>query len=320
VKRLLALYPRAWRDRYGAEMAAVLDDLQYDPRTAFDLAVCAVDAHLHPIDPHRRGFPPIGQVVGLVLLGLVTCWFASRARPTPTDWWTLGVSLATPVAWWLLAALATWRVGWRAGAWFCGLVALQIALGGGQAWAPRSPGPPLLDTLRPAAAAMWLPASFRSAWPFLTVAVAASAVPVAHVLRRLGVGWPGGFVIAAVLVGCTDVELAFFVNVPRIWADWFHQVWLVSVAESAAWAAVATALLRRGGHAWRTAVAGGGALALLLSGGGLSLVQVAVDATESPGVDLASWQLPTMLWAAVLASLAARPAGAVPGAAPTMRG
>jgi hypothetical protein len=48
---LLRLYPRWWRERYGAELAALLDDLRADGRGRWrwtgDLLAGAVDARLH---------------------------------------------------------------------------------------------------------------------------------------------------------------------------------------------------------------------------------------------------------------------------------
>jgi len=44
---LLGLYPRAWRDRYGEEVAIVLTEHQITYRTVFDLLLGALDAHLH---------------------------------------------------------------------------------------------------------------------------------------------------------------------------------------------------------------------------------------------------------------------------------
>src|SRR5690348_16325664 len=45
--RLLRLYPRAWRDRYGEEMASVLVEHRVTHWTALDLVLGALDAHLH---------------------------------------------------------------------------------------------------------------------------------------------------------------------------------------------------------------------------------------------------------------------------------
>lgn len=45
---LLRLYPRGWRRRYGAEMAAMLDTEPLTLRTATDLVAGAIDARLNP--------------------------------------------------------------------------------------------------------------------------------------------------------------------------------------------------------------------------------------------------------------------------------
>ncbi len=63
MKRLLALYPRAWRERYGAEVEELLDGAPATPSTALDLARGAVGAHLRTIQAIRRsqttGGPPM---------------------------------------------------------------------------------------------------------------------------------------------------------------------------------------------------------------------------------------------------------------------
>jgi hypothetical protein len=45
---LLVLYPRRWRDRYGAEMRELLAQHRVSARTVLDLLFGAVDARLHP--------------------------------------------------------------------------------------------------------------------------------------------------------------------------------------------------------------------------------------------------------------------------------
>jgi hypothetical protein len=45
--RLLHLYPRAWRDRYGDEVASVLAEHRVTYWTALDLVLGALDAHVH---------------------------------------------------------------------------------------------------------------------------------------------------------------------------------------------------------------------------------------------------------------------------------
>lgn len=46
----LALYPHAWRLRYGAEMRALLDARGPSLSALFDVLMGALDAHLHPVE------------------------------------------------------------------------------------------------------------------------------------------------------------------------------------------------------------------------------------------------------------------------------
>ena len=48
VGQLLRLYPRAWRDRYGAEVAELLQHHRITLWTALDILLGALDAHVHP--------------------------------------------------------------------------------------------------------------------------------------------------------------------------------------------------------------------------------------------------------------------------------
>ena len=45
---ILRLYPRAWRDRYGDELVALLDERPVTLLDSIDLFRGAIDAHLHP--------------------------------------------------------------------------------------------------------------------------------------------------------------------------------------------------------------------------------------------------------------------------------
>lgn len=90
--RLIRLYPRAWRERYGEEVLALME--QSDERgwrTNFDLARGCLGAWLmRPLPGWRR--PPPAWVSALfllaawasslVLLGLLTAWL----RPAPIVW------------------------------------------------------------------------------------------------------------------------------------------------------------------------------------------------------------------------------------------
>lgn len=72
--RLLALYPRAWRQRYEAELRSLLEELRPSRADRFDLFRGAFDAHRHPElveDPDMSASPPSsGDVTVARRLGL----------------------------------------------------------------------------------------------------------------------------------------------------------------------------------------------------------------------------------------------------------
>ena len=45
---LVRLYPRAWRERYGAEMSAMLEQIPLTPAAVIDLVAGAIDARVSP--------------------------------------------------------------------------------------------------------------------------------------------------------------------------------------------------------------------------------------------------------------------------------
>jgi hypothetical protein len=80
--RLLALYPRWWRDRYGDEMRALLELAPPRPSDRVDLARGALDAWLHPPEPSR--LPALAAFLGgglwtVAAVGVVV-------QPVPPDW------------------------------------------------------------------------------------------------------------------------------------------------------------------------------------------------------------------------------------------
>jgi hypothetical protein len=135
VSMLLRLYPRSWRDRYGDEVAALLDERRQGPLDALDLLLGALDAHLrgrrgriwhvrqdrtgparprlHPIVPGRvrRGAAAYACVTSLVAL----------AVPDPERWVGSGPAGLAAGAGTLLAAIAG-STRWPAGATVVGLI------------------------------------------------------------------------------------------------------------------------------------------------------------------------------------------------------
>lgn len=69
MSRLVRLYPAAWRDRYGDELAAILEDRPPGPFDVADLLLGAIDAHLHlrglgNRSEHRKGIPMSLRLAG----------------------------------------------------------------------------------------------------------------------------------------------------------------------------------------------------------------------------------------------------------------
>ena len=52
--RLLRLYPDAWRERYGDEFGALLEDYPLTPFALVDIVLGALDAHIAPLDANGR--------------------------------------------------------------------------------------------------------------------------------------------------------------------------------------------------------------------------------------------------------------------------
>jgi hypothetical protein len=70
VSILVRLYPRAWRERYGDELAILLEDRPPGPFDVADLALAALDAHLHlgglgHRSELRKGLPMSLRLAGL---------------------------------------------------------------------------------------------------------------------------------------------------------------------------------------------------------------------------------------------------------------
>ena len=80
--RFAALYPRAWRERYGEELADVLAAGGLGLRDRIDLLRGALDAHLHP-----QHSSPVPIVAALTASALATAHAVVLAtQPVPTDW------------------------------------------------------------------------------------------------------------------------------------------------------------------------------------------------------------------------------------------
>jgi hypothetical protein len=95
VSLLVRLYPSVWRERYGDELAAILEDRPPGPFDVADLLLGAIDAHLYlrglgHRSEHRKGIPMSLRLAGsaAILGGLLwTIFFALGipAAATNTD-------------------------------------------------------------------------------------------------------------------------------------------------------------------------------------------------------------------------------------------
>jgi hypothetical protein len=70
---MLRLFPRPWRDRYGAEFGALLDELRPRPSVFFDVLVAALDTRLHANEPARR-WPPLSERLRHSELAIFAAW------------------------------------------------------------------------------------------------------------------------------------------------------------------------------------------------------------------------------------------------------
>lgn len=80
--RYVRLYPRAWRERYGDELEAVLEEDGLGLRTRLDLIRGALDAHLHP--GTRSPWPVVAALTASAFA--VAHALVLAAQPVPTDW------------------------------------------------------------------------------------------------------------------------------------------------------------------------------------------------------------------------------------------
>jgi hypothetical protein len=81
---LLRLYPKAWRERYGAELADLLARERLTPRLALDLLTGALDAQLHPQLVARTAGKAAGSSGGATVIGGFSFRCASTAGTAGT--------------------------------------------------------------------------------------------------------------------------------------------------------------------------------------------------------------------------------------------
>ena len=83
MNRLIALYPAAWRARYGDEFRALLASRPRSPREWVDIVLGAADAHLHPQVPAPRRIRDwfgLAPLIGLGTLALAVVLMANSVQ------------------------------------------------------------------------------------------------------------------------------------------------------------------------------------------------------------------------------------------------
>lgn len=81
-KRLLALYPSAWRERYGEEMSALLEESAPNLAATLDLGRGALLAHLHPLARTRPLERAHNSVVGVLGCFIAFCFLGAGFAKT----------------------------------------------------------------------------------------------------------------------------------------------------------------------------------------------------------------------------------------------
>jgi hypothetical protein len=122
VSRLLRLYPECWRERYGEEFAALLEEHPHSPKAVLDTVWAAWEAHMN-LRMDRRDPAALGGVIwsawmaavaaGIILYGIVDDSPFVEAFGTNAllgaSW--LGIEIGSVMAG-LAVALAAAAVGW----------------------------------------------------------------------------------------------------------------------------------------------------------------------------------------------------------------
>ena len=264
IRVLLACYPPSFRERYGAELAALVEDTGAGPRVGWDLAVGAASAWLRPT---FTGAP--GERVRLRLqAGLSATWVAwcvgmlavpvvARALLDPPAPGTTGtVRTLVRCAWLVLLAGGVLAAG---SALLLGHRVLLPALRSGRSrvWRPLLPAVVLLVLEAAGTGGVWLLRRGHPAvWPRPSIAFMAVVL-----------GWLAGLVVLAV-VGAAGPPVALLRAAPPVRVMRLPAVLAIGVtAALTALAVVQTAAVLLAG-AGPMAV-GGATIAVLAAGGAL---------------------------------------------------
>jgi hypothetical protein len=104
---LVRLYPPRWRERYGAEFDALLEESGRGPRTALDVGRGALDARLREAVAGRRLLPWLALLAAAALVGWLDFHAGDGVQPVAGALLVLGFGFGwhRPRRAWLLAAV-----------------------------------------------------------------------------------------------------------------------------------------------------------------------------------------------------------------------
>jgi hypothetical protein len=207
VKTLLRLYPRAWRDRYGDELLALLEDRPASPLDLLDLIRGALDARLHPQlagsagEPTERSVLMSDRLPGLAAIGGGILVLVATALAAIQPVFNVGDGGRDLTMTMLL--------------WSPGMVAIDLALltaAARRLAAGWSGADSLLAVLAVGAGLVWF-----TGWPGILVAIwAFPIVTITAVVRYLrAVGAPGWIIAGSVVAAA--VMVAVHVDNNEIW-------------------------------------------------------------------------------------------------------
>ena len=94
MKRLVRLYPRRWRDRFGREMSELLSASERPWRDGLNIAAYAVLAWMEV--PVFKAIVTIVAAASLVMFGFTVGQLADGVREIPHHWWS-SVSAAVAI-------------------------------------------------------------------------------------------------------------------------------------------------------------------------------------------------------------------------------
>lgn len=167
-RRLLALYPEAWRARYREEVLALMDDDPPTPGGLASLLLGAADAHLRPRSTWLSSSPPQTRM-RLSVGAMFACWIALSLAGAAFAKETEGPAFALAGGQHLLLALSRWAIILGAAAGAC-----AIAVGGLPLLAQALVAARRERDLRQAGLLALAPGAL-SAFAVLTLAIAARA-------------------------------------------------------------------------------------------------------------------------------------------------